>query len=154
MERTPKDIFIRRAAEIMDKNSPISTYPTEEDTFVVFDGRIAIGGSRITHESAAVSNRLFDPKIEYFDKLIVDDGGQIHDNGNDLVIGCYFTESTMPRLIVEAIKRDGSINMNTVNNVKKQIRTNTGQLFADITGRTVITMHDDGTKSRFLPKHA
>jgi hypothetical protein len=144
----PDDIFIHRAATIIDRNSLISSWPSEEDTFVVCNGQIAIGGSRITHASVALNNNLHYQLTERSDSPIVDDGGQIYDDGNELVIGSYFTSSTTPKLIVEA-RRDENIDMAEV---KKQIRKNTGQLFANITGRTVVVKHKDNTEDKFFPQ--
>jgi len=140
---------MHRSASIIDKNSLISTNHREMDTFVVYDGQIAVGGSRITHGNAALNTNLYYPETKDDRKVQVDDGGQLFDNGEEIVIHSYFTKSTRPKMISEAIISDEDYDLAEI---RKQIRRNTGQLLANITERNVLAQHEDSTEDRFLPQ--
>jgi len=87
----------------------------------------------------------------------VDDGGQIYDNGDVLVIPDYFTESTRPKLLWEAAWRhtedqfEGIESEIDINEVRKNTRRNTGTLIAKITGRRVLVKHSDDTDDLLSP---
>lgn len=147
LKGSPSDIFINRAATIINRGSLISTWSWEQDTFIVYNGNVAIGGSRISHSSAALNTGLHYER-KHRNEIIVDDGGQIFDDGENLVICSYFTDSTTPKLIKEAYADD----MVDMEDVKKIIRRNTGQLFATITGRNVVVKHKDNTEDKFFPQ--
>jgi len=148
-EKDTTNVDIHRSASIIDENSLISTNHGEKDTFVVYDGQIGIGGSRITHGNAAWNTNLYYPETKDDKKVQVDDGGQLFDNGEEIVVHPYFTESTRPKMIWEAIISDEDYDLAKI---RKEIRRNTGQLLANITGRNVLAQHKDGTEDRFLPQ--
>jgi hypothetical protein len=111
---------IRRPATILDKNSPISTDSFEKDTFVAYQGKVAVGGSRINHEDAALKNRLFYPETQDDIKLQVDDGGVIFDDGKKLVIPPYITSGTRPKRLYEAIINEESPDLRAVIDEEKK----------------------------------
>ena len=157
MTENPISHDIERPAQILTGDGQITTDEFEKDTFVVYNGQVAVGGSRLSHGTIVFNLNFCYPgtKDEY--KPTVDDGGQIYDSGDALIIPDYFTQSTRPKLLWEAAwkhtedQSEGIESEIDLDEVKKTVRRNTGTLIANITGRKVIVKHSDNTEDLLLP---
>lgn len=157
MTENPPLHDMRRAANILTGDGQITTDKFEQDTFVVYNGQVAVGGSRLSHSTIVFNLNFCYPgtKDEY--KPTVDDGGQIYDNGDALIIPDYFTSSTRPKLLWDAAwkhteeQSEGIESEINLDEVRKIVRKNTGTLVANITGRKVIVKHSDKTEDILLP---
>lgn len=139
-----KDMF--RNSEILTGDAQITTNPREADTFVVYAGKVAVGGSRLSHSKIAWSKNLYYPSSKDDRKKVVDDGGQIYDDGEVLVIPPYITKSTWAKKFKDAIwaEMTGEEDIDLAA-VKKDMRKETASVISNITGRKVKIEHDGGT---------
>lgn len=140
-----KNLDIHRAAIIITSDAEISDDMFEKDVFVRLGEKVGLGGSRITHDRAALQTNLIYPGTGKGDKPVVDDGGIVYDDGKTLIIPSYFTSSTRPKLIQEEYLKEEP----NIPDVKKEIRRKTGRVFSNITGRKVIVEHADDSQESF-----
>ena len=143
--------FESRGPKVFSPGDAITSDAVFRDTFVTYGGKVAISGSRITHDRTARGTGFYYPDIRIADKLVVDDGGEIYDNGEMLVISDYVTESTCPKEVFDV--RNGQNNeWADQQSIMIAVRNKTGQVVADATERKVLVQFPDKSEVTFTPR--
>lgn len=149
----------QRPPTLLEKETALTRHSDEEDVFVSYHGRVATAGRNAQHHDVAEQTNLH-YHGEKGATLVVDDGGHIYDDGDKLVIRSYFTQSTRPKELWEAMQNEEMGEPEEyekyekhLEEVRKNIRKKTGQLVANITGRNVLVQYGDGAESMFSPEN-
>ncbi len=122
--------------------------PLEGWTWVRVGDRVGVApAADMTHEDLAKADRLFDP--HWLDeKPGVSDGGLLFAGlRNELIIPTHFSDSTRVMEVQRAIEAHGDVNA-----VRKQVRLESGQKIANLTGRPVRVKYEDGTEEVLQPQ--